>query len=44
MAEVDTSISRLLSILKESDLFQGLTPLGLDELITHLRRFRNEWR
>lgn len=40
MAESETS--RLLSILKESDLFQNLTPREMDGLITHLRMIRTQ--
>ena len=42
MAEPETSLPRLLSILKESDLFHNLTGRELDELITHLRMIRTQ--
>jgi CRP-like cAMP-binding protein len=42
MAEFDSTFPRLLSILRESDLFQGLTPPEMDELITHLRMIRTQ--
>ncbi len=42
MTEINTSMPRLLSILRESDLFQGLTPSELDDLITHLRMIRTQ--
>ena len=42
MAETDTSLPRLLSILKGSDLFQNLTSREMDALITHLRMIRTQ--
>lgn len=42
MTESETSLPRLLSILKESDLFHNLTPREMDELITHLRMIRTQ--
>ncbi len=38
----DSSLPRLLSILRESDLFQDLTPGELDEILTHLRMIRTQ--
>lgn len=42
MAESDNDFPRLLSILKESDLFHDLTMREMDELITHLRMIRTQ--
>lgn len=42
MSEFDSSFPRLLSILRESDLFQGLTTPEMDNLITHLRMIRTQ--
>jgi hypothetical protein len=42
MPEFDAAFPRLLSILRESDLFQGLTLSEMDELITHLRMIRTQ--
>lgn len=42
MSEFDSALPRLLSILRESDLFQGLTTPEMDNLITHLRMIRTQ--
>ncbi len=42
MPQTDSSYSRLLSILRESDLFQGITASEMDDLITHLRMIRTQ--
>lgn len=42
MSATETGNSRLLSILRESDLFQDITNAEMDELITHLRMIRTQ--
>jgi CRP-like cAMP-binding protein len=42
MAESEHDFPRLLSILKESDLFHDLTMHEMDALITHLRMIRTQ--
>jgi CRP-like cAMP-binding protein len=42
MSEFDSTFPRLLSILRESELFQGLTTPEMDNLITHLRMIRTQ--
>lgn len=42
MSEFDSTFPRLLSILRDSELFQGLTTPEMDNLITHLRMIRTQ--
>ena len=42
MLTAETTYSRLLSILKESSLFEGITESEMDKLITNLRMIRTQ--